>query len=345
MIGTDLNGAIGTQLSAIEADRLTVLENRIAAGLRTFLEVGAALMEIRDSRLYRAEHRTFEAYCRERWRMGRRNAYQLMDAATVVANVRNCAHLLLEPDSDLRLPANEAQARPLKRLPPDQQAEAWLLALASAPGGRLTAAHVDRIAREVDKRTRMQVHYSSASAEWYTPERVLEAVIDALGHIDLDPCSNCDSNPVVPASRHFTKNQDGLARRWRGNVFMNPPFEQISDWTAKLRHEYEEGHVSSAIALVPARTDTRWFRELSEYPRCFVHGRLNFSGHPNGAPFPSAAFYLGPDLQRFAAAFEPLGDTFVRIASRSSDVKDPVSLGECSGLLRVGNGIHTSVRS
>jgi hypothetical protein len=53
---------------------------------------------------------TFEDYCRERWGLARRTAYQLMDAAEVVDNVRNCAQ---------QLPANEAQARPLTGLDPD----------------------------------------------------------------------------------------------------------------------------------------------------------------------------------------------------------------------------------
>ena len=48
--------------------------------------------------------------------MSRRSAYQLISAATVVENVRNCAQIL---------PLNEAQARPLTALPPEQQREAW----------------------------------------------------------------------------------------------------------------------------------------------------------------------------------------------------------------------------
>src|SRR5690606_19939253 len=42
------------------------------------------------------------------------------------------------------VPANERQARPLVGLPPEQQQEAWEEAVATAPDGRVTAAHVER---------------------------------------------------------------------------------------------------------------------------------------------------------------------------------------------------------
>ena len=50
---------------------LTECEAVIERGLRTFVEVGEALLRIRDERLYRETHGTFEDYCRERWAMRR----------------------------------------------------------------------------------------------------------------------------------------------------------------------------------------------------------------------------------------------------------------------------------
>ena len=41
------------ELSAVETGRLAALEQTIERGLQTFVEVGTALLEIRDSRLYR----------------------------------------------------------------------------------------------------------------------------------------------------------------------------------------------------------------------------------------------------------------------------------------------------
>ena len=51
--------------------RLAELETVIESGIRTFVDVGRALLEIRDSRLYRESYPTFDEYCRERWGFGR----------------------------------------------------------------------------------------------------------------------------------------------------------------------------------------------------------------------------------------------------------------------------------
>jgi hypothetical protein len=53
----------------IDFTRLPKLEAVIKRGLSTFLQVGRALLEIHDGRLYAAEHRTFEEYCSKRWKL------------------------------------------------------------------------------------------------------------------------------------------------------------------------------------------------------------------------------------------------------------------------------------
>lgn len=68
-------------LSKTGARRLADAESKIERGLSTFWEVGNALMQIRDERLYRADFPTFEDYCQQRWSMTRRRANQLVEAA------------------------------------------------------------------------------------------------------------------------------------------------------------------------------------------------------------------------------------------------------------------------
>jgi len=75
------------QLTDLEQQDLAAHEAVIERGLRTFVDVGQALLSIRDGRLYRAQFGTFEDYCRERWGWERRHAYRLMDAAAAVENV------------------------------------------------------------------------------------------------------------------------------------------------------------------------------------------------------------------------------------------------------------------
>ena len=67
-----------------ESKRLITLEKTIQAGVETFVTVGCALAEIRDARLYRADHKTFEQYCHKRWQFTRVRAYQLIEAANTV---------------------------------------------------------------------------------------------------------------------------------------------------------------------------------------------------------------------------------------------------------------------
>lgn len=152
---------------------------------------------------------------------------------------------------------------------------------------------------------------SSDSPEWYTPSHIIECVVSVLGAIDVDPCSPGPEASPVPAATHYTEVDNGLSRPWRGRVYMNPPYGRgIGEWTDRLRLDYEGGDVSEAIALVPARTDTRWMAELREYPRCYIRGRLAFSGAETAAPFPSCAVYLGDRPEVFAQVFGKVGDVF-----------------------------------
>lgn len=129
------------ELNTIEQDRLVELENVITKNFKGFYVVGCALAEIRASKLYRATHETFEEYCRERFEIARRTAYRYMEASTIIDNVSNWTQIEC-------LPANEAQVRPLTRLEPEKQVEAWKEAVTSAPDGHVTAKHVSKVVRQ-----------------------------------------------------------------------------------------------------------------------------------------------------------------------------------------------------
>ena len=93
--------------------RLAELEKTIARGKKTFVDVGLALAEIRDLRLYRREYSNFNEYCQKKWGWQRRYAYNLIEGAEVVRSlpesVRNCAQ-------------NEYAARELGKAEPEQRA-------------------------------------------------------------------------------------------------------------------------------------------------------------------------------------------------------------------------------
>jgi DNA N-6-adenine-methyltransferase (Dam) len=158
----------------------------------------------------------------------------------------------------------------------------------------------------------LQVLGSSASPEWYTPPEIAQLANAVLGTIDLDPSWHPDS--PVRAATTYTEIDDGLSKDWAGRVYLNPPYGRgIDDWISKLVVSYEDGAVFEAIALVPARVDTEWFRRLDDYPRCFVSGRLTFSNADSPAPFPSAVFYLGSHIEKFHRLFGAVGGIFIKL--------------------------------
>lgn len=128
-------------LTTDEARRLRDCEKRIERGLDSFVDVGNALAEIRESRLYRMTDATFEDYCRRRWNVSRFYAHRLIDAAQVVEALLPIGNI----------PANEAQARELAPYEAEVQKAVWHVALKSAPTNsegkpQLTAAHIRSVA-------------------------------------------------------------------------------------------------------------------------------------------------------------------------------------------------------
>jgi len=101
----------------MQKERLTTLEKVIDKNRRSFYEIGKAFKEICDDRLYRfLLFKTFEAYTRARWEIGKSQAYRLIEACHVIDN--------LSPIGDI-LPENESQVRSLAPLSATVQRKIW----------------------------------------------------------------------------------------------------------------------------------------------------------------------------------------------------------------------------
>jgi hypothetical protein len=124
-----------------EVDLLATCEEIIEKGLKTFVEVGRALMEIRDCRLYRETHDSFEVYCRERWSLSKPYATQLITASQTVA---------IATANGAPAPSVEAVARELTPLrdEPEELAEAWTQTV-ERHGPEPTAAQTREVVREI----------------------------------------------------------------------------------------------------------------------------------------------------------------------------------------------------
>jgi len=99
------------ELATTDQCALAECEAIIERGRDTFIEVGNALLRIREERLYRAEFGTFQEYCEAKWGMSKTHANRLIDAAEIAEN--------LTPTGVT--PSSERAARPLKSLPPRVQ--------------------------------------------------------------------------------------------------------------------------------------------------------------------------------------------------------------------------------
>lgn len=157
-----------------------------------------------------------------------------------------------------------------------------------------------------------KVMFSSKRDDWLTPREIIDASIEAMGAIDLDPCAETHDDPNVPAGCHYTEEDDGLDRKnpWFGRVYMNPPYGRIIGlFCDRLDEEVAAGNVTQAIALVPSRTDTRWWRTLTRNASaiCFIKGRLRFGGAPSSAPFPSAVIAYGIPPEKLLEVFGEMG--------------------------------------
>lgn len=152
---------------------------------------------------------------------------------------------------------------------------------------RATQRHDNRYQKEVER---------------YTPTWLLQRVEAFLGSGYLDPC---------PESDGHAPDVNGLEIRWTGNVWVNPPYRPIAPWITKAMTE----PVNELLLLVPAYTETRWFRPLFEHPMCFIHGRLRFRRPGDQrpmeylphAPHPTVLVYRGERLQAFADRFSDIG--------------------------------------
>ena len=138
-------------LTAPERDRLVECENVIRKGLGTFLEVGRALAEIHDNRLYKETHKDFKRYCKDVWGLGKSTAYQKIEGYRVVNLLENKMSAIADTFS------NEYQLRPLTRLKEDgdRLKAAGILkeALDQNPKAKLTGALVNKAVKEVKGET------------------------------------------------------------------------------------------------------------------------------------------------------------------------------------------------
>jgi len=159
------------------------------------------------------------------------------------------------------------------------------------------------------------VHVSNNSGEneWYTPLYIIELARNTMGSIDLDPATTLLANETVQAKQIFTDADDGLIKKWFGNVWLNPPYSQplISEFSNKLITELK--NIQQACVLVNNATETTWLQNMLRECNsvCFIKGRIKFidkEGNPSGAPLQGQTIlYFGNNSKLFYSNFKDIG--------------------------------------
>lgn len=117
------------------------IEDAFDSAVGALLKAGRSLRSIRDQKMYKEEHGSFEKYVHDRWDMQRRRAYQYIDAADIIED-------LSEAFEQKELPKSESALRPLASLTRIQRIAVWKASLEQAkrPGrGTVEQAKKDLI--------------------------------------------------------------------------------------------------------------------------------------------------------------------------------------------------------
>lgn len=140
---------------------------------------------------------------------------------------------------------------------------------------------------------RHRVHFSSRSDEYATPDEAFQYLAQRYGPFDLDTAATAAN---AKCARYFDRDDDALTQPWNArSAWGNWPYSKIEPFTQHAIREVQSGRCQQLTLLLPARTCTRWFRELVEHaaePPLFLSGRLRFGDAAQPAPFPSFVVVL-----------------------------------------------------
>lgn len=120
------------------------------------------------------------------------------------------------------------------------------------------------------------------SNDWWTPKWLFDKMNIEF---DVDVASPLEPVSWIPANKFYTEIDDGLAQDWEGKVWMNPPYSTHTPKWLKKFCEHKNG-----IALVFARTDTKWFHDYAVQGDAlnFMKGRIAFVSGETGKAGQSA---------------------------------------------------------
>jgi len=108
------------------------------------------------------------------------------------------------------------------------------------------------------------VALATGENEWYTPQHIVEKARQVMGEIHCDPASSKQANETIKAKTYYTKDDNGLKKKWEKTVWMNPPYAQplITQFSETIVSKYNSGEFNQACILVNNATETVWFQDM-----------------------------------------------------------------------------------
>ena len=130
------------------------------------------------------------------------------------------------------------------------------------------------------------------SNDWETPKYIVDIAQSAFGDFGLDAAATRENSVGV---KHITEEEDALSiANWETrlpkqinipktvtshvvptNVWLNPPYKDISKWVSKAIEESDKG--LQICILLPNYTETKWFQALESRAEIYTTvGRIQF---------------------------------------------------------------------
>jgi len=171
----------------------------------TFLEVGKALRGIRDGRLYRETHDTFEQYCNERCKFTRQRANYLIKAAETYEELTT--RVVIE----VSVPTSEKKLRALAGIVASDQAEALKEAVKDAGGKEPTVGQIAKAANRYKTPTKKKRAEVIEEPIWNRADAAEDEEVDTGVHDD-DAAAYAHLEAVFAHVRHLWQCKAGLTQ-------------------------------------------------------------------------------------------------------------------------------------
>jgi hypothetical protein len=248
-----------------------------------FWAAGKALQVIRDGRLYRETHETFEDYVSERWEMSRRQAYRLIEAWPLAERIGVCPIGHTVTESQVR------ELLPVARKHGEDVAAGVYQAVAEAEGVRVTAALLADAARALpDGGAQLGADQAAEAVRVFLAAQ-RDGSDDAGGGRVVQPARNADAELAAEIERV----QAILRRMESRGLVASDDAEAVRGLVASLRlpkapADGEAGPDVPAdaerehryrVRLGCGDTIGRDFPPLDPTTTCLVHGRQDVLGY------------------------------------------------------------------